>query len=521
MTMRRTKQINFCQKIIFSLYERLLPFLSKKLQQRYQTCYKYSLNQREKEAADYQQKSKRPKDNDLTPKNLCLFEIYFIEDLDKLEEGLDRIYTAKDRFDTRRTIENYKNFINNCVQNFNYGGWCNLNAIGPIENKKGRYFPGFLGACLPDFPEDVKFITLKLLRITPSIICLIFDAELSENVSSKLDDLLNKKFYGELTFYSFWPWRGNCSLKNCSYTKEEAIRHYFDSIKVNIEKFLSKYLKGFYLSQDELSHPKCPSLEFFTITDLPEPAKIDDLFNKEKDFWLSLGFEWYYSDMIFCNDYTYYFDSTYFTDYRKPTRILFIKRRMEALKKSTGSIESAIYTEKDEFIHGYTNSIIVLRLFNKIWEIINRQRLLLGSKILSKHSGREFRDFVLLNKELVRNLFFFNRLSSDYDLVKNQLKVWNRDARHMTSLREVQGKVGKVNSLAEEFVARIDRQMNLVRDQYEVIKSTVNYYLTGKYIEENYNLQNKMVILTIGILLLTVILIIIAIYPALKGAVTK
>ena len=124
--MAKRTELSFIQKIIFGIYIKVLPLLPKKQRQSFEVCYKSMFNQREIATTEYQQKSKRPQNNDLTFHSLCLGEIYFVEDLDKLEKNLDNMYTDKGRYDTQRTIESYKDFINNCNQYFNYGGYCNL-----------------------------------------------------------------------------------------------------------------------------------------------------------------------------------------------------------------------------------------------------------------------------------------------------------------------------------------------------------------------------------------------------------
>lgn len=456
------------------------------------------------EAREYFDKSKRPEDNDLSLHSIYLFEIFFLENFAKLEEGLDKIYMkGKKRYNSQRNIESYKEFMKRATEPFSSGAWINLFAIIP-EEKKSKYLAAFARAYLPDFPEEIEYINIELFHILPSVICVGFDVKIVKDVNKDLDNMINRIHFSKLVFSSFFPWgrRFGWTSTSCSTEKRKAIYNYLLSVQIKAERFLSKYFEGYFLSQSHFSTPCCPSTEVFSISELPEPKEIENKYRQTREFWYSLGFEWFYVSDIFVDKILYFFNVIFSLGFKSPFRLLLIKKTLKT--EMYGSIEGAISCESSYFIREFVNSILFIEICKRMLETLGKLRLAVGKNIRSRLRMGRFGKLLLLEQEVSRNDYAFNRLLSEYSLLKDEFKIWKRDQRDIVTLQSIvkdSHNSKTVVRLSDYFIEIIDRYVILLKKQYKIIGDSLRTYIEGRNIAVSYKLQKWIVILTIVLVL--------------------
>lgn len=478
----------------------------------------YTFARRRKEAIELSNNCKATKRKGFAIHSITIFEVFFLEEFNWLKAGLDRIYTDRDRHDTRECVENYEQFFENFSGDFSFGGWVNLRAIGSCEARKNKsYYPGYFGAVIDNFPNSVKAIEVSLVRVSPSAIGASFDVILSDEVNQKLDELMNSVIGGDLRFFAFLPWRNSFSSHCCLGTKQKVILDFLKVIRIDVENFLSNYFKGFFLGAKKDDSPACPFVEYYVIDEFSVPEKLDEKYKAEKDFWDSLSFPWYFKDMIYFKDYMYLFDTSYYFDLNKnPMRILFIKQYMSGAIKLTGSFEGALCTDKRDFFVGNFKAIALLNIVHKTWDTLNKFRYSLSLISREKLSIKAFQSLMKLHNEVSQEHFFLNRLQSEFLLMTDNLHWWNRDSIDFRLIKDISKPENERHDIIQDQLERLKKQFQYLESQHNVLQESIKQYLAGQSINMNYKLQTLIIFISVLAVILTLCNILICNWETIK-----
>lgn len=196
--------------------------------------------------AELNKKSKPPINQNIKYHSFICCEIFQIENYDKLINGLDILFSEyyKNRHITES--KDYKNFLKEAISRLKNYSVLHVGTILPIK-AKGRILPQ---GPFFDLPVDIDFVSVQLLNLFPSLTFLIFNVALSPEFSKKIILDLRKDYPEEK--------REAIDKKNKKYhihyspkdLKEETIRNRIFELKNNFEKFISKHLKGKFLSKE-------------------------------------------------------------------------------------------------------------------------------------------------------------------------------------------------------------------------------------------------------------------------------
>jgi len=457
-----------------------------------------------KDAEECLKNTKKPDGNDLVFHGLSLYEVYFLEDFNRLRKEFDKIYTesSKRSFDTERYISQYNDFIDRALKGFFCGGWSNLGVIISEENPS-RYYGGVR---LEEFPEEIELVTIELFQILPSIIIVKFDIKFKNEVISKLDSLINNRCYGKITFSSFFPWRYGYRHNLADNEKREIIRNYFIDLQALAENFLKNHFRGYFLSKfRKNTKPVCPAIGTFSIADLPiAQDELDAKMQKEHWFWNTIGFTWYDKFNIFQSGEIFFFACSYSLDRSSyPFQILIKKKNLKI--NGFGDIENAIDYEVSDFLRGYTHPIVLLELFKRILNQVNTFRINIGKGIFYKFIFKSRLSKLLqLDQIVTQERFVFNRLLSDYNYVKS-LGHLGYDIVTATSLKDSKLPNFTPKKLFESLLKEIDIYISLTKDQYDTLNTGFKDYLAVKNLQASYKLQRIILWLTFLLLFIGIL----------------
>lgn len=179
-------------------------------------------------------------------------EIFHLEDFKNLKKGLDKIYTNLHRGEKR--ILKYNQLIrdspNRLFQN-------NRQFLPVIKHSKLK------GKTLPtgvffDLGKDIEYITLKLDKVSPSMIILQFQVYLNENLSSEINKIIYTYHNEKKEFRK----DGSYVTKLPGHIKEREISKIRKKIKIDAAIFLSLFFKGYFLSRPIIEI--IPSMDLFS-----------------------------------------------------------------------------------------------------------------------------------------------------------------------------------------------------------------------------------------------------------------
>lgn len=218
-----------------------------------------------KQSDDEFVKTKIPKNHDI---NFCcfqLYEVFWIDNYNILEEGLSRLlpYLQKEKhFSSKSILDNIREASNKLSSS----SWWRLGFL-VSDSKEKRWYTNSINH-FHKFPKGVKFIDLNLYKTFPSFFLLAFNCYLEKSKSDELKKIQQKKYLPEFKFNKFFPLNRfifSSSESTSQIVKEQHIQKWHNSLKIETQMFILSYLKGFFLSWGDNKTLKLPSVDIYNI----------------------------------------------------------------------------------------------------------------------------------------------------------------------------------------------------------------------------------------------------------------
>jgi len=427
----------------------------------------------DKDAVDCLEKNQRPTDNDLKLEGIITYEIYHLENFSELEKNLDSIYSKQKHsvFGLDNIKNRYKKFINNTSKNIasRGGSWVNLGYL--IPNKS----TGFISSvCIKELPKEIKYIHLTLYQLLPSVIAVCFHTTLTEKINEDIDILLKQKCVNKIVFTSILPWKSGWSSTSASSEKEKKMYSYIENLKLTVAAFLQTYFKGYYLSEDEKdSNLLCPNIEIFSINKI---LSTDNTKNSQNWFWNSLGFQWYYQDIVYKSKTSYFFNHTGFFNKKYQYKLL-VERNSLNIKDSR-NIENVVSHTVSNFLMEYTSFIVLKELFLNIFASLGKLRHSISKQITAKKTS--FEELLKYNTVLNKDVYILNRINSEWQaLRKIRRKRWKKDRG---DFKQISDPINPKNILFELSISlwkSLDYYSELVVKEYNEMRNNYENYLSA------------------------------------------
>ena len=427
----------------------------------------------DKDAVDCLEKSQRPTNNDLRLEGLTIYEIYHLEDFSGLEKSLDSMYDASEHNITKlgSIKRKYKEFISRASKNIAAGGsaWTNLGYITP--NKSSHLISSVR---IKEIPWEVKHIQLCLLQLLPSVIVLYFYVTFSKKVNDDINNLIEQKCGAKIVLTSILPWRYGYRTTSASTEKEKKIYNYVKNLKLTTEGFLQTYFSGYYLSTGKKSDDVlCPNVEIFSVNKV--------LLNKNSKnsgnwFWNSLGFQWYFKDIIYKSKSLYFFNTTVFFSKKYSYKLLVKKNKLDL--KFAGSMEGAISCEVSDFLVAYTPFIVLNELFLNIMASLGRLGSLIAKKITSNKTS--FNQLLSSNTTVNREVFILNRINLEWQTFRQEKRaMWLAAHEEFEQIDDSINQKKQLLKLSMSLWKSIDYYSEIVVKQYNELRNNYENYLSA------------------------------------------
>jgi hypothetical protein len=170
-----------------------------------------------------------------------------------------------------------------------------------------------------------------------------------------------------------------------------------------------------------------------------------------------------------------------------------------------GDIKNAIDCEVADFLNGYVHPIVLFEVFRKVLNQVNMFRINIGKCISLKVIFKPHLSKLLnIDQGMTQERFVFNRLVSDYQYIKS-LNYFKHNISKALSLKDDKFPKFPQEELLKALLKGIDRNVALVKDQYNTLDKGFKDYVATKNLQANYKLQKRIFWLTIILLFLSLI----------------
>jgi hypothetical protein len=419
--------------------------------------------------------------------SIIILEMFYIEDFCFLFDGLDLLYSNLNGYDKSRLI--YRDILNNDKKS-SFRGILNLPFI--VNTKlKDQFLPG---TAFQDLSDDFESISITLQATLPSMLTLQIQVSLDSNISNKINDVIytyHEEVNEKHNDYGFTTKHPPSYVKNKEITQ---IRH---NLKEQIINFLSEYFEGFFFKQAKKHISYVPSIDLLSLNYSEKSEDISDwLFNNNSFLnCFNISAPWLeaykYENYLFFPPFNH--NKEAFSNY------VIIANRKTADKEGYTTIKSSIQYK--------LNTCLFEILCYKRWvEIEEKTGLSLNSLVSKELEYITKNDFnkVISNREVVtKYMFYFERFKIEFS---NYTFDFSKDDLPFESLNE------KDVFLFNQLVKRINEYVIYIDKFISTLNRHSDNTLALKNIQFNKKMQERVNILTIIVILLTILQIYVTLY---------
>ena len=211
----------------------------------------------------------RPPDGQrLVLHSLRFAEVIELEDYDRLEEGLNRLYDETLNYNnvlaSPSEQEGYREFIANSKRAFLSRRWANLQGF-VSKSFADVHRDGIILKPVRELPEGVTSLSFLLCQVLPSMVVVVTRVSYDESISDRLNTIFME--YCKERIEKHEQRTLHIPLDR---VKAEKIQEFLSNLQTTSELFISTYFKGAFLSaRREGVRYKCPSIKLYSLQDIP------------------------------------------------------------------------------------------------------------------------------------------------------------------------------------------------------------------------------------------------------------
>lgn len=436
------------------------------------------------------QRTRPPAGCEIVFKELRLIELFPIEDYERMEDGLRKLFPA-DIFGTD-PLADFKRTATSLTST-------GRTVLGWLTRERVQLAP-MQQAVLPELPPECERAVVKLHKVLPSTFVITVDVVLASSLSEELRRLQSGSYLPPVRFPHYFPWGWrvhNHSEGSAEFEIEKAVTRKLVDVRRNIEFVISPFISGYFASQNVRdSLTRLPAIEVLNLKGAP----------KEGDFahWASSVHGWletfgigameieYYgfkdSEMVFITEPADSYD-----EYAQPYLLLLLdpdsadEHRRERQPFLLEELEDAVlpFVVLGEFLDRTQVSIEQLR--RKVYE-----------RLRQKPRGKLSADFRL--NELIENeSMLLSRFEAE---MKQSEEFLKREAQVLGSF---QGIAHPDKKLSEVVPQSLKFQTEFIVPHLDLSSRLFSNFVSLKNLAANYTLQRRMLFWTVIVSIATLV----------------
>jgi len=442
----------------------------------------------------------------INPHEIYLFEVYGPEKFDKLERGAEKLFSESNLF--LAEIDRYSKFFDELYRP-TWGRWKEIGSIFSPEASPTISRP----KAFRDLPEMVNRVDVSVHQVLPSLAVVLGRVILSEKIKDKIKEIITSEYREQAELSSLKPWqvhKSSIKFLGPNQQRKDKFENLLDELQKGVESILkNNFSSGYFLSSvnNSTKYPKCPSYRVFLAKPYEPVIRILAASNyRDKHRQILECFSVGPMDALFSGVYIGQ-NSIFIKD---PATVWREDERKFPIRTIIGLPE--LLTEKDilnnnpQFSSLYRiHELIKYHIYYFSLDSLLTQ---LSSEVADNRKSafaeagleKNFEDLTRVNQEVARSEILLESLEEDLANHKESITHYLEDLP--VKLKSLKGNNSTSPYLLDHLEKRIERQIELIKTQSSLATRSIENEVALKNIEVNYQLQRRVVWLSIGLLFL-------------------
>ena len=206
---------------------------------------RFRKRQREWSVKAYE-RSRPPDGTSIELCHLRLLELFPIEEFDRLEQGLTRLF-GPSGWDSRSHLRDFSR----SAPSLSGGMMVN---VGTVRRSRSQWNPVDSWAVL-ELPPEVSTVQISVHKILPSIFVVAADVFLEKSAASHLQFLQQQQYLSEFSLKPLLPLKERfwTSENNPAREAEKTLLAWLDELRSRIEMCVNPYVRGYFQSHRDLA----------------------------------------------------------------------------------------------------------------------------------------------------------------------------------------------------------------------------------------------------------------------------
>ena len=366
---------------------------------------------------------------------------------------------------------------------------------------------------MPELPEEVYFIDLEVHKLLPSVFAVTLDVHLTDEATHRLIRLQDRQYLPRLELRKAVPWKlwdHGFSETDANMEMRRTILEWLEELRSRVEICLKPFISGHFMKSSPDKSARLPAIEVYGLKGAPEGVESFYTWTKEARWWLdSLGFDFVfntYSDgsLVFMRPR----DERLFgqlSERGQPTFRLVVL--WEQYLKSTdarphgGNERTAIIHKTSYVLTALLPTVPLLRFLNSVQTSIEKIRRV---SYLTMKSGRRLGKYLKLSAKIQRESMLLERISLD---IEQQKQILEHKMKGLETLEFIVNPADKKKrgDLKEHTDKTIEYNINLLKSQLSLIRTSSSEFVTLQNMRAMYRLQWYVLVLSIIATIATII----------------
>lgn len=422
-----------------------------------------------------------PQDIQIELFSIAYTDSYFLEDFQKLGEGLERI------------LAKFKSPYNQLTNANKWLSECSFRSFGSAWLNVG-YFP--LNASNQDeFNSYFDGFQIQLTHFSPSIMFLTIATKPSAKLKTAFAEILSTNAKQEMSVKKITRKHGVTAI---NFTPERMVREieideFFLDINRYIVRFLRKYIGAGLAEKGPLRTVEILKLKQ-SLDTLPDTRN-------HRNFFDALGKKSY--ELPYCTGWyqLYKVNRSKHYDFGNYQALLSETDYTQTREVPAGDISRDMYSNFSNVLIDVATLVSTKAMLDDLNKAILELRNRLTKRILNRMRSikRDFRQFALLNETYFKYQRIYNEM--DKNFVKHFFSQETKDLKRDD--RKGQNKIDFI----DDIIAYIGQKTTFIENQVQYLKTSYSDYINLRFTKSNYRLQFYLVLLTVVLAVLTLLLV--------------
>ena len=443
------------------------------------------------------QRSRPPEGAELHFLGFRLVEVFAVEDLNTLFQGLEALFPVRKPTD-RSVVHRLERFRSAAGRLFGR----RRTSVGYIDREQRHGVSGPYRT-MPSLPEEVESVKVEVYTLFPSVITVSFWVKLERIAAERLTQVQTQSLLPAVWFEKWIPRgrvAGGSARESCDLTLQRAVLSWLEGVRTSTEDCLRPFIRGYFNRDSRRSGPVFPAVEAFALVGTPEDtgAFCTQWVEASRGWLDSLGFDYVLPRWYKSQELLFQVEDSAHCGLRVPHRLVALpehadKEHWQNFKNDPHGLFSSDINHRLETFEPF---VVVLSRLSSLQEEVERLR----AEALVQPAGnprRNLRRGVQLAHSIRQHVASLEGLLLEYEASKTQLLKDVSDLA-LTSAWDQRSSIEFHTALERH----IESTSQAISNHAELVDSNLSKSLTVRSIEASHRLQFAIVVLAISNLVL-------------------